>query len=78
MFRVNSEQRLADAAGGEYLTLPVSLVREFSPEALAVMEFAAQSEIDVCRKMYSPYPKFGEKIAGVPNRVLHARSGHGE
>jgi hypothetical protein len=69
VFRVNSEQRLADAAGGEHLTLPISLVREFSPEALAVMEFAAQSEIDVCRKMYSPYPKFGEKIAGVPNRV---------
>jgi hypothetical protein len=69
VFRVNSEQRLADAAGGEHLTLPISLVREFSPEALAVMEFAAQSEIDVCRKMYSPYPKFGEKIAGVANRV---------
>ena len=36
------------------LTLPVSLVREFSPDALAMMEFVAQSEIDVCRKMYSP------------------------
>jgi len=68
-FRVNSEQRLADAAGGRHLTLPVSLVREFSPDALAVMEFAAQSEIDVCRKMYGRYPKFGEKITAMPNRV---------
>jgi hypothetical protein len=29
---------------GEHLALPISLVREFSPEALAVMEFAAQSK----------------------------------
>ena len=71
-FRVNSEQRLADLAGGQQFTLPVSLVREFSPEAVAVMEFAAQSEIDVCRKMYSRYPKFGQKLVDVPNRVYMA------
>jgi len=71
-FRVSSERRLAEAAAGRELTLPVTLVREFSPEALAVMEFAAQGDIDVCRKMYARYPKFGERIEGVPNRVYMA------
>ena len=28
--------------------------------------------IDVCRKMYDRYPKFGEKITGMPNRIYMA------
>jgi len=33
-----------------------------------VMEFAAQSEIDVCANMYGRYPKFGAEIEGIPYR----------
>jgi hypothetical protein len=68
-FRVASVERLVDARNGRVLDIPVSLIREFSPDALAIMEFAAQSEIDVCRKMYSRYPHFGDKVGGMPNRV---------
>jgi hypothetical protein len=68
-FRVLSADELQAVAHGEVLQIPVALVKEFSPEALAVMEFPAQAEIDVCRKIYSRYPKFGEKIADMPNRV---------
>ncbi|MFZ5676727.1 MAG: Eco57I restriction-modification methylase domain-containing protein [Pseudomonadota bacterium] len=50
------------------LRIPVSLVREFSPDAMAIMEFAAQEDIDICRKMYDRYPKFGENIDGLPYR----------
>lgn len=67
-FRVNSERRLAEAAK-HTMRLPVSLVREFSPDALAVMEFTSQVEVDICRKMYARYPKFGQHIEGLPNRV---------
>jgi len=67
-FRINSLERLQDFAAGRTLTIPVSVVAEFSPEAMAVMEFAAQSEIDICAKMYGRYPKFGEEIAGLPFR----------
>jgi hypothetical protein len=68
-FRVASHQRLAELAAGAGLSIPISLVREFSPDALAVMEFGEQAEIDICRKMYERYPKFGEHIHGAPNRV---------
>lgn len=67
-FRVNSIERLQGLVAGRVLTIPVSIVAEFSPDAMAVMEFAAQSEIDVCAKMYGRYPKFGAEIAGVPYR----------
>jgi len=68
-FRVNSERKLAETAEGRMLSMPVSMVREFSPDAIAVMEIAAQQDIDICRKMYARYPKFGQRIAGQPNRV---------
>jgi hypothetical protein len=51
------------------LTISTSLVREFAPEALAVMEIAAQQDIDICRKMYARHTKFGEQIPGKPYRV---------
>jgi len=67
-FRVNTTERLQDFMSGRTLTIPIPIVAEFSPDALAVMEFAGQSEIDVCTKMYGRYPKFGTEIGGVPYR----------
>ena len=67
-FRVNSSQKLAEFMTGNGLRIPVSVVEEFSPDAVAVMEFAAQSEIDICARMYALYPKFGAEIEGLPRR----------
>lgn len=67
-FRVNSHDRLAEMAAGRHLRIPTSMVTEFSPDAMAVMEFAAQEDIDICRKMYGRYPRFGEKVDGLPYR----------
>jgi hypothetical protein len=67
-FRVNTAEKLQDLMAGRTLSIPVAVVEEFSPDAMAVMEFAAQSEIDVCAKMYGRYPKFGTEIGGVPYR----------
>lgn len=67
-FRVNTAEKLHDLMTGRTLSIPVAIVEEFSPDAMAVMEFAAQSEIDVCAKMYGLYPKFGTEIEGVPHR----------
>jgi len=68
-FGILSTRDLSDAIHHSALEVPVELVREFSPDAMAVMEFTAQSEIDACRKMYSRYPKFGERVSGLPNRI---------
>lgn len=68
-FLVKTAKGLADSVSGAILKIPVSLVAEFSPDAMAVMEFASQREIDICRKMYARYPKFGEVIEGLPLRV---------
>lgn len=67
-FRVNTLDKLQELKSGGGLTIPVPVVAEFSPEALAVMEFAAQSEIDICARMYALYPKFGAEIEGMPLR----------
>jgi hypothetical protein len=67
-FRVNTAERLQDLMAGRTLSIPVAIVEEFSPDAMAVMEFAAQSEIDICAKMYGRYPKFGAEIEGTPYR----------
>jgi hypothetical protein len=65
---IRSPERLADVRAGSVLTMPVSLVREFSPEALAVMELGNQTDIDISAKMYR-WPKFGDMTAGPPTRV---------
>jgi hypothetical protein len=65
-FAVNSAARL-QAARDRPLRLPVALLREFSPEALAVMEFSNQLEIDIARKMYMCYPRLGDKVQGLPD-----------
>lgn len=64
-FAVSSEARL-QGARERPLQLPVSLLREFSPDALAVMEFSNQLEVDVARKMYSRFPRLGAPVAGLP------------
>jgi hypothetical protein len=51
------------------LRVPVDIVREFSPDALAVMEFDSQRDIDIAAKMYSRWPRFGDTTAGRPRRV---------
>ncbi|MCC7176058.1 MAG: N-6 DNA methylase [Bryobacterales bacterium] len=68
-FNVRTPARLAAVNAGSTLSLPVSLVAEFSPDALAIMEFDSQFEIDVARKMYSRHPKFGDDTAGPPTRT---------
>ena len=68
-FGIRTLDDLAAAARGETLGLPVTLIREFSPDALAVMEFGDQSDIDIAAKMYARWPKFGDESAGPPVRV---------
>lgn len=67
-FAISSEARL-EAAREQPLRLPTALLREFSPEALAVMEFSNQLEIDIARKMYSRFPRLGDKVVGLPDWV---------
>jgi retron-type reverse transcriptase len=68
-FTIRSEPELAAALGGNALRVPVALVKEFSPDALGVMEFGSQRDIDIATKMYSRWPKFGDGSAGPPYRV---------
>jgi len=67
-FRVNTREKLEAFKSGNALRIPVAIVEEFSPDAVAVMEFAAQSEIDICSRMYALYPKFGERVSNAPHR----------
>ncbi|MBI3273379.1 MAG: N-6 DNA methylase [Planctomycetes bacterium] len=69
-FNIRSEAALAAAAAaGGGLDLPVAMIPEFSPDALAIMEFSDQRDIDIASKMYSRWPKFGDETAGPPRRL---------
>ena len=67
-FNIREPARLAEVMAGGSLAIPVSLIREFSPDALAMMEFRSQRDIDIASKMYERWPKFGDETAGPPYR----------
>ena len=48
--------------------MPVSLVEEFSPDALAITEVAHPADIEVSRKIYDRFPKFGSADADLARR----------
>ena len=77
-FNIRSPEQLSQVMAGECLTLPVSLVKEFSPEALAIMELGSQRDIDIAAKMYERWPKFGEEAAGPPYRFYMREVAHGK
>ena len=58
-FNVNSLAKALALKKGLPFSIPISLVEEFSPEALAVSEVAHASEVEVARKIYATFPKFG-------------------
>jgi hypothetical protein len=67
-FNIRDQAELVAVVDGGTQTLPVSLVREFSPDALALMEFESQRDIDVATKMYAAHPKFGDQLTGASRR----------
>lgn len=66
-FNIRSPDQLAKALAGARLQLPVRLVREFSPDALAIMELGNQQDVDIAAKMYR-WPAFGDESSGPPTR----------
>lgn len=66
-FVIRSPEALTTALANP-LRVPVSVVKEFSPEALSFMEFDSQREIDIVTRMYARWPKLGDGSAGQPCR----------
>src|SRR5262249_45246172 len=64
-FGINSVEKLLALRGGLPFDIPLSLVVEFSPEALTIAEVAHPHDITVSRKLYARYPKFGANIPNV-------------
>jgi len=77
-FLIRSQEDLRAAGGASALRLPVEMVREFSPDALAVMEFRGQRDIDIARKMYARFPPLGKVVPGTAHRsyLRELESGH--
>ncbi|HSK46628.1 MAG TPA: N-6 DNA methylase [Coriobacteriia bacterium] len=67
-FNIRNQAELLTAIQGGAIKMPVALVREFSPDALALMEFGSQLDIDIASKMYGRHPKFGDETIGPPHR----------
>ena len=77
-FCIRSPAELSAAFRGAALRIPVAIVREFSPDALAIMEFRGQRDIDIARKMYARFPPLGRIIPGAARRsyLRELESGH--
>lgn len=71
-FGIRTQADLQAALGGDLLRIPVSLIREFSPAALAVMEFDGQVDIDIAAKLYERWPNFGEPCGWWDKRPYRA------
>jgi hypothetical protein len=66
-FSIRSQEILAEVTRGKWLSMPVRLVKTFSPDALAIMELGNQQDVDIAGKMYR-YPAFGDVTADPPHR----------
>jgi hypothetical protein len=77
-FCIRSASDLRNALSGGGMRLRAELVREFSPDALGIMEFKSQRDIDLARKMYSKYPPLSASIEGTAHReyLRELESGH--
>ncbi|OXT66077.1 type II DNA modification enzyme [Pseudomonas aeruginosa] len=68
-FGINSEAKLADLPETLPFQIPLSFVRELSPAALAVPEFADPRDVAIARKAHARLPSFGAAIAGANDRI---------
>jgi hypothetical protein len=57
-FGVSSLAKLNALSTGLPFEIPITLVREFSPDALAISEIAHKSDIEIAKEIYSVLPKF--------------------
>lgn len=71
-FGINSEAKLADLPEPLPFQIPLSLVHELSPAALAIAEFADPRDVAIARKMHARLPSFGAAIAGASDRIYMA------
>jgi hypothetical protein len=67
-FGINTVEKLHALRSGLPFDIPVSLVEEFSPEALAIAEVAHTHDLAISRKLYARYPKFGAEVVGLAIR----------
>ena len=71
-FNIRSPDAFGSTPPKSFLRIPVSVVREFSPDALAIMRFETQAEVETVAKPYALWPKFGDASAGEPYREYMA------
>jgi hypothetical protein len=71
-FGINTTDKLSLIRNALPFDIPVALVHEFSPVALAVAEIAHESDITIARKLYARFPKFGASVSGLAEREYAA------
>jgi len=67
-FNIASAEQLDHVRAGTTINVPTSIIREFAPETLSIMEFDDQRDIDITTKIMSRWPRFGEAVLGQPHR----------
>jgi len=67
-FGINTIEKLANLQSGLPISMPINLIREFSPDALAISDIAHPADIAIVQKIYTRLPKFGDDLPDAPTR----------
>ena len=65
-FGIDTTDKLLALRNGFPIELPIALISEFSPDALAITGISHPADIKIIRKIYSCLPKFGADMPGTP------------
>lgn len=68
-FGINTQPKLAALGSPLPFQIPLSLIHELSPAALAIPEFADPRDVSIARKLHARLPSFGADIPGANDRV---------
>lgn len=71
-FKINNEAKLAALDGALPFRIPLTLIRELSPAALAIPEFTYPLDASIASKLHIRLPSFGANISNANDRVYMA------
>jgi hypothetical protein len=67
-FNIRDVDQLSRVLGGPRSAFQVELVKQFSPDSLALIELSHPADLQIAAKMYKAFPAFGDLSAGPPYR----------
>jgi len=72
LFGVDATAKLVKASSGQAILFPVGLIRQLSPDALAIPKIDDPTDLAIIKKIYARLGRFGEVVKGAPQPRFQA------